>query len=205
LLTLSPNEVSDAERDEAMNCPTTNGQHHHQMMIGSLIALAMLLLLARQASAECAAAASVAGNRATAISRVMEAACNRESVSRTLNRTFNTATLNTTVAGGAHAGGVEAGRWSMAGALSAASVASQHEQNAELETPVQRSLSDVHWADSRDWIHNPPEWVKAARNYKRQGMPIVHLLQSQDKSRLLALGVSNHGKPGLYYTQKLPF
>ena len=139
------------------------------------------------------------------VSRILEAACNREGVSRTLNRSFNTATLNATAAGSAHPGGVEASRWSMAGALSAASIASQPEQNAEFATPVQRSLSDVHWTDTRDWVHNPPEWVKAARNYKRQGMPIVHLLQSQDKSSLLALGVSNRGKPGLYFTQKLPF
>jgi hypothetical protein len=179
-----------------MDFPTTNGRHHHQM-IGSLLALSMLLSFAREACAECEPAAAAA-NHATGTSRILEAVCTRENVSRTLGRSLNTAnTLNTTTLGSA--------RWSLVGALSAASVVSQHERDAELETPVQRSLNDVHWVDSRDWINNPPEWVKAARNYKRQGMPIVHLLQSQDKSTLLALGVSNHGKPGLYFTRKLPY
>jgi hypothetical protein len=193
-----------------MNRPTTtNGRHYRRMVGRRLIAFLTLLLLARQASAECSPAVSAAGNHPTTVSRILEAACSREDASRTLNRSVNTttlhSTLSTTIAAGTHAGGVDAGRWSMAGALSAASVASQHEQNAEMETPVQRSLSNVHWADSRDWINNPPEWIKAARNYRRQGMPLVHLLQSQNKSSLLALGVSNRGKPGLYFTQKLPF
>jgi len=165
-------------------------------MTVSLVALSMLLLFAREACAECAPAA--AANHPTTASRILEAACTRESVSRTLSRSLNS--TNTT-----NVGSVGSARWSMASALSAASIANQHGEDAELETPVQRSLSDVRWADSRDWINNPPEWVKAARNYKRQGMPIVHLLQSQDKSTLLALGVSNHGKPGLYFTRKLPF
>jgi hypothetical protein len=175
-----------------MDFPITNGRHHHQM-IGSLLALSMLLMFAREACAECAPAA--AANHPSTASRILEAACTRESVSRTLSHSLNS--TNTATVGSA--------RWSMASALSAASIVSQHGKDAELETPVQRSLSDVHWADSRDWINNPPEWVKAARNYKRQGMPIVHLLQSQDKSTLVALGVSNHGKPGLYFMRKLPY
>ena len=91
----------------------------------------------------------------------------------------------------------------MAAALSAADVVSQHSKDAGLESSMSRTLSELHWADSHDWINNPPEWVKAARNYRRQGMPIIHLMQSKDT--LVALGVSNHGKPGLYFTRKVGF
>jgi hypothetical protein len=96
-----------------------------------------------------------------------------------------------------------ANRWSMAAAVSAANIVSQHARQSELESPVARSLSELQWTDSRDWINNPPEWAKAAKNYKRQGMPILHLMQSKDT--LVALGVSNHGKPGLYFTRKVGF
>jgi hypothetical protein len=64
-------------------------------------------------------------------------------------------------------------------------------------------LNELHWADSHDWIHNPPEWAKAVKNYRKQGVPIIHLMQSKETT--IALGVSNHGKPGLYFTRKLPF
>jgi hypothetical protein len=95
-----------------------------------------------------------------------------------------------------------ANRWLAASAFSAANVA-EHSQDTEYQSPVERSLSEVHWADSHDWVHNPPEWLKAAKHYRKQGMPIIHLIQS--KETLVALGVNNHGKPGLYFTRKLPF
>jgi hypothetical protein len=97
----------------------------------------------------------------------------------------------------------DANRWSAASALSAANVATEHSRDTEYETPVERSLSEVRWADSHDWIHNPPEWVQQVKNYRKQGMPIVHLMQSKETS--IALGIGNHGKPGLYFTHKLPF
>lgn len=69
--------------------------------------------------------------------------------------------------------------------------------------PHKVMLNELHWADSHDWIHNPPEWAKAVKNYRKQGVPIIHLMQSKETT--IALGVSNHGKPGLYFTRKLPF
>jgi hypothetical protein len=93
--------------------------------------------------------------------------------------------------------------WSAASALSAANVATEHPAQSENETPVERSVNEVHWADSRDWVHNPPAWVNDVKNYKKQGMPILHLMQS--KQTVIAVGISNHGKPGLYFTRKLPF
>ena len=68
---------------------------------------------------------------------------------------------------------------------------------------VHRTLDDVPWADARDWVHNPPQILQELRNYRRQGMPILHLVNSAQT--VVALGLSNHGKPGLYFTHKLPF
>jgi hypothetical protein len=77
----------------------------------------------------------------------------------------------------------------------------------ELKSPAAQSLSGVQWADSHDWIHNPPAWIREAvdnaRSYKKRGMPIVHLWTSEHA--VLAIGVNPHGNPGLYFSQKLPF
>jgi len=70
-------------------------------------------------------------------------------------------------------------------------------------SPLNRSLDAVPWADSRDWIHNPPQILKELKNYRRQGVPIIRLVNSAQT--VVAFGVSNHGKPGLYFTRKLPF
>jgi hypothetical protein len=66
-----------------------------------------------------------------------------------------------------------------------------------------RSLDAVPWADSRDWVHNPPQILRDIRNYRRQGVPIIRLVNSAQT--VVAFGVSNHGKPGLYFFRKLPF
>jgi hypothetical protein len=100
---------------------------------------------------------------------------------------------------------LEGNRWTSAAARSAVAIATRQARDPESMTAVRRSLGELQWADAHDWIHNPPEWLAAAKNYRRQGMPIIHLMQSADKNTLLALGVSNHGKPGIYLTQKLPF
>jgi hypothetical protein len=75
--------------------------------------------------------------------------------------------------------------------------------DAEYESVVSRSMNQLPFVDSRDWIHNPPEILREVRNYRRQGMPIIHLMQSRETT--IVIGVSNHGKPGLYFTRKLPF
>jgi hypothetical protein len=77
------------------------------------------------------------------------------------------------------------------------------EADAGSESSVHRTLDDVPWADARDWVHNPPQILQELRNYRRQGMPILHLVNSAQT--VVALGLSNHGKPGLYFTRKLPF
>jgi hypothetical protein len=71
------------------------------------------------------------------------------------------------------------------------------------ESSVYKTLDDIPWADARDWVHNPPQILQELRNYKRQGMPILHLVNTSQT--VVALGLSNHGKPGLYFTRRLPF
>lgn len=164
--------------------------------MATLPTLLILLLTSCEVSAECLAAGAGMTHAGT------RNVCGHESPSHVANLRAMTGLPVAARAGAADA--LESSHRSLARAQSAARFANQ-QQNAPIESRVQQSLSGVRWADSRDWIHNPPEWLKAARNYRRQGMPIIHLLQSQDKNTLLALGVSNHGKPGLYLTQKLPF
>jgi hypothetical protein len=76
-------------------------------------------------------------------------------------------------------------------------------------SPAALSISEVHWADSHDWIHNPPQWIRDAadnaKTYKKRGMPILHLWDSQSRQTVIAIGVNPHGNPGLYFSQKLPF
>jgi hypothetical protein len=127
------------------------------------------------------------------------AACTRESPREAPNRIGVGSIAPTTMA----PSNGWTNRWSVQSAMSAATIATEHSRDTEYETPVERSMNEVHWADSHDWIHNPPEWIKEVKNYRKQGMPIIHLMES--KQTLIAIGVSNHGKPGLYFTRKLPF
>lgn len=54
-----------------------------------------------------------------------------------------------------------------------------------------------------EWVRNVPQWViDDARNYKHRGLPVVHLWQSNQYQ--VALGLSNRGVPGVYFSQKLP-
>ena len=54
-----------------------------------------------------------------------------------------------------------------------------------------------------EWVRNVPQWViDDARNYKHRGLPLVHLWQSTQYQ--VALGLSNRGVPGVYFSQRLP-
>jgi hypothetical protein len=61
---------------------------------------------------------------------------------------------------------------------------------------------DVQWRNVKgpEWVQGAPEWLQNARNFRRRGLPILHLWESSHM--LLALGVNGHGVPGLYLTQK---
>jgi len=58
----------------------------------------------------------------------------------------------------------------------------------------------IHWHNHPDNVS--PEVVSLARNFRRNGLPIVHLWESG--RNLVAIGLNPHGKPGIYFTQKLP-
>jgi hypothetical protein len=75
---------------------------------------------------------------------------------------------------------------------------------AEAASPIAKQL-DVHWQNNAVplVVQSVPEWVtSSAKNYHRKGLPVVHLWESSNS--LIALGLSNHGVPGLYFSQKLP-
>jgi hypothetical protein len=46
-----------------------------------------------------------------------------------------------------------------------------------------------------------PKIVSLARNFRHNGLPVVHLWGSG--RNLLAFGLNPHGKPGLYFTQNM--
>jgi hypothetical protein len=96
-------------------------------------------------------------------------------------------------------------RWETARVLGAASVAGQGA--TERESPVAQSMSELPWADSRDWIHNPPEWLREIKENRglRTPVPVVHLWRSPQTQTLVALGVNHRGQPGLYISRKLPY
>ena len=52
----------------------------------------------------------------------------------------------------------------------------------------------IHWQSS-------PEIVRAARQFRHNGLPIVRLWQSGQN--LIAIGLNPHGVPGIYFTQRL--
>jgi hypothetical protein len=53
------------------------------------------------------------------------------------------------------------------------------------------------------WVQSVPSWlVQDAKTYHRRGLPVLHIWESSNY--LVALGLSNHGVPGVYFSQKLP-
>jgi hypothetical protein len=97
--------------------------------------------------------------------------------------------------------------------LAAASIVSARQSRMEMDwhadqgdthAPAGPQLN-VQWrnAPGPAWVGNVPDWVTdSARNYRHRGLPLVDLWQSSHY--MVALGLSNHGVPGVYFTQKLP-
>jgi hypothetical protein len=77
----------------------------------------------------------------------------------------------------------------------------------EFESPVARSVSELPWVDSSDWIRNPPEWLSDIKENRRRGapVPLLHLWRSPRTETLIALGVSHRGIPGLYIARGVPY
>jgi hypothetical protein len=71
--------------------------------------------------------------------------------------------------------------------------------------PPDRGGLNLHSAFPIKWESTPanlnPKIVSLARNFRRNGLPLVHLWGSG--RNLLALGLNPHGKPGRYFTQNM--
>jgi hypothetical protein len=57
----------------------------------------------------------------------------------------------------------------------------------------------IQWRESREIVN--ADIVGLVRNYRRDGLPIVHLYQSNQS--VLAVGLNNHGVPGIYFTRHI--
>jgi hypothetical protein len=57
----------------------------------------------------------------------------------------------------------------------------------------------IHWQDEVPFVS--PKVASLARNFRHDGLPLVHLWHSG--RNLLAIGLNPHGKPGIYFTQPL--
>ena len=60
----------------------------------------------------------------------------------------------------------------------------------------------IHWQNQNNPSFVSPKLASLARNFRHNGLPVVHLWQSG--RNLLAIGLNPHGKPGIYFTQQLP-
>jgi hypothetical protein len=74
-------------------------------------------------------------------------------------------------------------------------------RGADEESQIRGELGEVRSPAGQQL--NVPDWVtETARNYRHRGLPLVDLWQSSHC--MVALGLSNHGVPGVYFSQKLP-
>jgi len=87
-------------------------------------------------------------------------------------------------------------------ALKSGLAASPAGSSAATQNSALVSGFSVPWDDSPAWMHSAPTLVHAAKEFRRQGLPILHLWQSTHYQ--LALGLSSHGRAGLYFTQRIP-
>ena len=97
----------------------------------------------------------------------------------------------------------------------------QHEHPQPLDTPRQ-AIVNLHEAQVRPvaedaaeaGLHNPrglhwqdgsapisPTLVSLARNYHREGLPVVRLWRAD--RNMVSIGLNPHGVPGIYFTQKM--
>jgi hypothetical protein len=58
----------------------------------------------------------------------------------------------------------------------------------------------IQWQDDPPFVS--PKVASLARNFRHDGLPVVHLWQSG--RNLLAIGLNPHGKPAIYFTQQRP-
>jgi hypothetical protein len=68
------------------------------------------------------------------------------------------------------------------------------------ELPVPKGFA-VHWQAGAGPVG--PDVARLARNFHRNGLPIVHLWQSESGKNLVAVGLNPRGVPGIYFTQNV--
>jgi hypothetical protein len=54
------------------------------------------------------------------------------------------------------------------------------------------------------WQKDEPQLLRTARTFRKQGLPLVHLWQSDSGEHMLSMGLNSHGVPGIWLTQKVP-
>lgn len=54
------------------------------------------------------------------------------------------------------------------------------------------------------WQKEEPQIFRTARAFRHQGLPLVHLWQSDSGEHMLSIGLNQHGVPGIWLTQKVP-
>jgi hypothetical protein len=54
------------------------------------------------------------------------------------------------------------------------------------------------------WQREETQIFRTARAFKRQGLPLVHLGQSDSGEHMLSLGLNSKSVPGIWQTQKVP-
>ncbi|MBS0578581.1 MAG: hypothetical protein JSR36_04900 [Proteobacteria bacterium] len=69
----------------------------------------------------------------------------------------------------------------------------------EEPTPGLHNPRGLHWQDGSAPIS--PALVSLARNYHREGLPLVRLWQAD--RNMVSIGLNPRGVPGLYFTQKM--
>jgi hypothetical protein len=173
-----------------MPVPTTRPAATNKS-VSAQVLLVMVMAYATGANAECAPSVTAYSARA---------ACLRDFLPQSFHvhhpnnevRSSNDSRLN-------------GNRWQTAQVLGAASVADQ--RATERESPVARSITELPWVDSSDWVRNPPEWLREIKESRRRRapVPLLHLWRSQETQTLVALGVSHRGQPGLFIARKLPY
>lgn len=198
----------------------SRAQHcHRQQKLGCLVTLLVLLSFSVKATAQC-----VSDSPRPATAPGTATANHPGSVKSALRSTANlsNADWQPGCRQGTSAQAIAGDRLSMSVAnrlsMDAASVVIAHKIRAQMERRFETQANnevemgspdasrfDVHWQNSQGpaWLQDVPDWVTSnARNYRRRGLPLVHLWESPHY--LVALGLSNHGVPGVYFTQKLP-
>jgi|SRR5580698_8831689 hypothetical protein len=167
---------------------------------GRAAALALLLLLSLtgKAMAQCAVEAlGHAGSNAAAAAgwQGAQSGCRAGRLATSLNKPTVPPASN----------------FSMAAARAVVTRDSRFETGAPSEalaaSPI-ASRFDIRWqltpGPAPTWVRqNVPQWLTDnAQNYRRRGLPLLRLWESSHY--MVALGLSKHGVPGAYFTQKLP-